>query len=139
MNAQQRHAWYNLAVLSAAVAAYLVLLPYIGPHRAPGAIGILGLWGFGALFYRRRGRPVTLDERDQMIRRTSVAIGYTVFWGAFVAGCMIPWFVLYGRGRETISIQVLPLLVIGGMVVVVITQSVVTLVLYRTACGPSDP
>jgi len=139
MNAQERHAWYNLAVFGAAVAAYLILLRYVGPHRALGALGIFGFWGFGINFYRRHGRRVALDEREQVIRRTSVAIGYTVFWIALVAGCMIPWLVLYGRGRETISIQVLPLLVMGGMVVFVVTQSVTTLVLYRTGRGPSGP
>lgn len=139
MNTQQRKAWFDLGVFAAALAAYLVLLPLVGALPALGSLGLLGLWGLGGqIFYHRRGRWIVFDEREEEILRRSTAIAYNVFWIAFVAGCMIPWSVLFRRGQETISVQVLPHLVFGGLIVVMVTRAVATLLLHRGGPGSGD-
>ncbi len=130
MTAQQRNAWYNLLVFAVAVAAYLVLVPLIGFSRAWGAFGLCGLWGFGVLFYKRKRGRLVQDERDEQIGRRSLLFAYSVFWLYFVGACMIPWGLLFFRGEESISVHVLPHLVFGGMIVVVLAQSVAILIQY---------
>jgi hypothetical protein len=97
VSASQKFAWFNLAVVAACLITVLALAPWLGPRRATGGFGILGLMGFSPLFFRKgRGECIT-DERDQMIWHRSVRIAYAVFWLAFVAACAIPQ-VYHGPG-----------------------------------------
>ena len=97
MNAAQKHAWFNLAVIAATFLTVLALIPVL--HLgALGSFGSLGLLGLGPLFFRRRRGGVVLDERDRFIQGRSVLVAYSVFWLAFVASCMsLP--VVYGSAR----------------------------------------
>ena len=47
---------YSLILLAVTAVAYAVLVMFIGPVRACGAFGLLGLGGFLPLLYRKRGR-----------------------------------------------------------------------------------
>jgi hypothetical protein len=73
MHPQVRRARFNLIVCAITilmtVAAYCVLLGFVGPHRARGAfgfLGFLGLLGLGRLFYHKKPSEagVVLDERS---------------------------------------------------------------------------
>jgi hypothetical protein len=88
MSAWQKLAWFNLAVLASTIVLVVSLIPVLGTTRAHGGLGLLGLLGFAPLFLRG-GRVVIDDERDQMIRLRSGLIGFSIFWLAFVAGCML--------------------------------------------------
>jgi hypothetical protein len=129
MSAWQKVAWFNLAVIASSVVLVLALVPVLGTTRAQGGLGLIGLLGFAPLFSRRGSGVVIEDERDQMIRLRSVLIGYSIFWLAFVAGCMsLP--VLYGwNGLVPVSVVLLG--VWYGMMVVVGVTAVATLVMYR--------
>ncbi len=63
---------YWLILLAATALVYAILAMLIGPGRACGAFGLLGLAGFQPLLYRKRGQTVVMDERDTHIalRRT---------------------------------------------------------------------
>ena len=131
MVVQQKVAWFNLAVISASVFTCIVLIPLIGMPAALGAFGICGLCGFSVVFYRRSRNGVLIDERDQFILRKANAAGLWIFWELFVAACMITWGIIrYLKHQETISVDVLPMLVLGGWVAFIFTQSIATLIQY---------
>ena len=134
MTPQQKHAWFNLIVFTTVLVAYLGLVPFVGTRAALGAMGLCGFWGLGVVFYRKKRGMLAFDERDKQIHGFSLGLAYAVFWVCFVAACMIPWGVFSWYGWESISIEVLPWLVFGGMIVVTVSQSVAILVKY----GRSD-
>ena len=132
LTVQQKVAWYNLAVFGVTVAAYGALVPVLGAIAALGAVGICGLWGLTPLFYRRRKGEVVMDERDQLVNLRAQIAGLWIFWECFVAACMITWGVLrYWKGQNTVSVDVLPCMVFGGMIVFQVSHSIATLVQYR--------
>ena len=131
MVVQQKVAWFNLAVLSAALLAYIILIPLFGAPAALGAFGICGLCGFGVPFYRRRSSGVSSDERDEFILKKATLAGYGTFWVLFVAVSMTTWGVIrYVKHQETVSVDVLPVLVLGGWLAFMFTQSIATLIQY---------
>jgi hypothetical protein len=133
MNVQQKVAWFNIAVFVAALALYGALVPLIGASRALGAYGVLGLWGLGFFFYRRPKSGVLMDERDQLVNARAQVAGLWIFWEFFVAACMITWAVLrYFYHSDIVSVEVLPLMVVGGMVIFVLSYSIAILFQYRT-------
>ncbi|MBT3288173.1 MAG: hypothetical protein HN380_12580, partial [Victivallales bacterium] len=106
MHPQQRHARFNLIVaLSAVVPAgvgYAVLFMLSGPKCAVSAFaffGICGLWGFGGRFYsKKKNSPaVTMDERDEDIKRRAMVIAWAADWLYWGLICMVPWFVVVLR------------------------------------------
>lgn len=50
MTVQQKQAWFTLVVCVAALVAYAVLLPLLGPDRAWGALGSSDSLAFRASF-----------------------------------------------------------------------------------------
>ncbi len=133
MNIHQKVARFNIAVFFAALALYSVLVPLIGAIPALGAYGVLGLWGLGFFYYRRPKRGVLIDERDQLISIRAQVAGLYIFWEFFVAACMITWVVLrYFYHSDTVSVEVLPLMVVGGMAVFILSYSIAILFQYRT-------
>ena len=132
MTLQQKVAWFNLAVSAAAVLAYVALVPFLGTVPALGAFGICGLWGFSVLFYRSREGQVVTDEREQVIAMRSQLAGLWIFWEVFVAACMITWAVVrYHYDRNVVPVDILPALVMGGLIVYEVTQSIAVLIQYR--------
>jgi hypothetical protein len=133
MGPAQRAAWFNLAVIAAAVIAVAALTPRLGYARAQGGFGLLGLLGFGPLFFRRRGGRVVLDERDGMILRRSTILGHSAFWLAFVAACVAaPW--VYGA-RGAVPVIVVQSGVWWGLVLVFAVSSTATLIQYALGGG----
>jgi hypothetical protein len=131
MVAHQRVAWFNLAVLGAAVLTCLVLIPVIGVSAALGAFGICGLCGFTVLFYRNTRKTVLVDERDEFILKKVNMAGLWIFWELFVAAAMITWGVMrYIKHTVTVSVDVLPLLVLGGWLAFMFARSIAILILY---------
>lgn len=137
MNRAQKTAWFTLAVMSLAVGvslgAFCIGLFVLGvpAHRAAGAfgfLGLIGLVGLTPLLFRKGEGKVPCDERDVMIQRRAAFAAYAIFWVLFVAAAMIPWFIL--GPEETITVNYLPWMVLGGMFVVMLVQSIVILQQY---------
>ena len=88
MAAAQKEAWFNLVIVLVVSIGVLALVPVLGPWRAQGWFGVLGLLGFGPFFFRKRAGIVVSDERDDQIRRRSTVIAHVIFWLFFVAACV---------------------------------------------------
>ncbi len=134
MNRMQKIAWFNLIVILLAL-GFSVIAFSIGyfifgaPARQAAAgfgfIGIMGFSGLSPVLFRKDKSKVQFDERDTAIQRKAVGFAYAIFWVLFVAAAMIPWFIIGPNG--TITTNYLPWMVFGGMFVVMLLQSIVTL------------
>jgi hypothetical protein len=136
MSAPQKHAWFNLVVIAATLAIVLLLYPVLG-KGALGGLGFLGLLGLGGFFYRKKRGQVLTDERDNLIHQRSTIAAYSVFWLAFVAaGVLTPLY--YGYDGAVPAILVANA-VWAGVMLLIVTQSVATLVQYsRGSDGTSE-
>ena len=143
-----RHARFNLTVLVIVllptVCAYLVLLLLYGPRMAFLAfafLGLMGLWGFGWRFYRRKpGEPgVVLDERDQLIRDRADLMGWRVSWLYWLLICFVPWcWIVFTSGIEAMIQMGIPLILfpffyLGAGIVYQVTWSLAIVSSYREA------
>ena len=134
MNRMQKIAWFNLIAVSLALGLSVVVFS-IGyfifwvPARQVAAgfgfMGIMGFCGLSPVLFRKDKSKVQFDERDTAIQRKAVGFAYAIFWVLFVAAAMIPWFIIGPNG--TITTNYLPWMVFGGMCVVMLLQSIVTL------------
>jgi hypothetical protein len=104
MGPTQKLAWYNLAVVGLTLAVGAALIPILGPTRAQGAFGCLGLQVFGMLFFRRQQGRTNVDERDAVITQRSYIVAYSVFWAAFVAATMGALFIYGENGAVPVRI-----------------------------------
>jgi hypothetical protein len=137
MNREQKMARFNLIVILASVVlsiiAVSVLYFVVGlpMHRALGGsslMGFCGLAGLSPTLFRKKQGQVSFDERDLLIQKKASLRAYTMFWVLFVAAAMIPFFVLGPKGL--ISVKALPAMVIGGIITIVLVQSIVILEEY---------
>lgn len=135
MTAAQKHAWFTLAVVALSVLTVVALVPILGFRRAMGGFGLLGMLGFGVVFYRKRPGQVMFDERDADIQRRSLIITAAVFWVIFVEVCVfLPWY-YYGE-RGAVPVAVVQSSVWIAWIIVSLIYTVATLVQYGR--GGSD-
>lgn len=140
MNIWQRNAWISLlffAPLWLIFGQLPVLLVYLeGPSwlflsgfAFSTIIGGLS-WLFLLLVNKRKKETGTtkFDERDQLILIRSVLAAYAVLWLYFVAACIYAW--LSASPERSISVNVMPMAIVGGIVVFLIVQSLTTLIQY---------
>lgn len=135
MNRAQKIAWSCLILLLigllTSVAAIIALYPKLGMPGALRGFGCIGLGGLGALsplVFRRDDRGVQLDERDRLFQQRAWFAGYCASYLFFVVVGMTTWF-MYGP-KGTVSVNVLPLTVIGGLMALTLVHSVVILEQY---------
>lgn len=137
MNRAQKIARFNLivvmmalilSVIAVGVLYFVVGLPMRRAFGGFGFIAICGLTGLSPLLYKKEPGKVSFDERDLLIHKKASLGAYSIFWFLFVLAAMIPFFVLGPKG--TISVKYLPTMVFGGMVIVILVQSIVTLEEY---------
>jgi hypothetical protein len=153
MHPQVKHARYNLTVCAIVVlitvAAYLLLLGSVGPHRARGALGFLGflgLLGLGPIFYRKKtgAGGVVLDERDKQIGDRSQVFAWRAVWLYWCLVCLAPWFwVAFRSGLAAVEapfvpVEWLPWVLMAGFIVFMMAWSVSILVHYRRGGQTGD-
>lgn len=114
-----------LSVIAIGVVYFAIGLPIKRALGGFGFIGICGLTAFSPLLYKKESGKVSFDERDLLIQKKASLRAYSIFWFLFVLAAMIPFLVLGPKG--TISVQYLPAIVFGGMFIVTLVQSIVTL------------
>jgi len=87
-------------------------------------------WLFPFTFGRlgKGKKKVTFDERDQLIHKRSVMAAYVVLWLYFVAACVIAWCIVGPHG--SISVNVMPLTLLGGLVIFTLSQGLASLIQY---------
>jgi len=118
----------TLSVMAVGVLYFVVGLPI---QRALGGFAFIAICGFSGLapiLYKKERGKVSFDERDLLIQKKASLRAYTIFWFLFVLAAMIPFFILGPKG--TISVKYLPAMVFGGMITVMLVQSIVTLEEY---------
>lgn len=131
----QKIAWSCLIFISlgllASVAFIIVLYPKLGMPGALRGFGCIGIGGLGALsplVFRKDGREVPFDERDRLFHQRAWFAGYCASYLFFVVIGMATWFMHGPDG--TISVNVLPLTVIGGLMALTLAHSVAILQQY---------
>lgn len=140
MNKAQKNAWISLlfvAPLWLILGQLPVLLIWIeGPSFLHlfsfGCATIIGglCWLFllfSNIIGKRKAR-VDYDERDRLILIRATLAGYVVIWLYFVAACIFAW--LYVAPERSISINVMPMVIVGGIVVFHFVQGLATLIQY---------
>ncbi len=135
MNRAQKIAWSYLISISlgflASVAFIIVLYPKLGMPGALRGFGCIGLGGLGALshlVFKKEHTDVQFDERDRLFHQRAWFAGYCASYLFFVVIGMTTWF-MYGPDG-TISVNVLPLTVIGGLMALTLAHSVTILEQY---------
>ena len=86
------------------------------------------------LISSRIGRPkekVACDERDLFIHKRAVMAAYVALWLYLVAACVIPWCIVGPHG--SISVNIMPLVLLGGLIVFTLAQGLATAVQYGRA------
>ncbi len=140
MNKVQREAWIALLLVVPAWAIFgqlPVLLIYLeGPsflHLFSFACATIigGLSWMLLLFFNRtwkRKIKIEFDERDKLILIRSTLAGYVVLWIYFIAACIYVW--LTASPDRSISVNVMPIVIVEGIAVFIFVQSVTTLIQY---------
>ena len=93
--------------------------------------GLLWLLPYIQRKFRKDKKKIIFDERDQLIHKKVVMFSYIVLWIYFVATCVITWCIVGPHG--SISVNVMPLTLVGGLVLFNCVQGLASLILYR--CG----
>lgn len=129
MSPQQKYAAFNLSVALFAMLAYFVLMPFIGPWRATGAFGMLGLCGLSAfkLYHAAREGRVVSDEREQNVWQRATLVAKSVVWIGLVAAFLVA---LQTLGQEgLVSMHSLALGIWWAFAIFLLVQSAVFLFL----------
>ena len=87
-------------------------------------------WLLILLFNRkwRRKAKIEFDERDKLILIKSTLTGYIVLWIYFIAACIYVW--LTASPDRSVSVNVMPIVIVEGIAVFIFVQSVTTLIQY---------
>jgi hypothetical protein len=135
MNRWQKIAVFNILViffsLSFTVGAVTAIGITIGFSKASagmGFLGFLGLLGLQPVLFRKDKSKVSYDERDALIGRKAVILGFTASYLFFVFACMGCWW--YARADGMINVRVLPLIVVVGYMISELFRSTSLLIMY---------
>ena len=138
MNRTQKVAWFNLAaigggfivvVLFACILAAAKVLAPNGGNISVLALAYLCLVALGSrrLFCEEQGK-VSIDERDEMIRKRASLVGYGTFW--FVSSSIIIGLFFFLGPTGSISVGVLPVVWVSGLAFVIVVHSAAVLFQY---------
>jgi hypothetical protein len=90
--------------------------------------GLFWLFPFIEKKFRKGQKKVSFDERNELIHKRAVMAAYVVLWIYLVAACVITWLIVGPHG--SISVNVMPLTLIGGLVIFTLVQGLATLIQY---------
>jgi hypothetical protein len=76
----------------------------------------------------KQKKKVTFDERDLLIQKKSVMAAYVVLWLYFVTASVTAWCIVGPHG--SISVNVMPLTLLGGLVIFTLAQGVASMIQY---------
>jgi len=135
MNRAQKIAWSCLFALLTgfvlSIVAVALLYTKVGFPRALRGFGLIGLGGLGGLsqlIFRKEQGKVQFDERDRLFHKRAWFAGYCASYLFFVTVCMTTWFIYGPKG--TVSVNMLPLTVIGGLMALTLVHSITILEQY---------
>ena len=137
MNRAQKIAWFSLIMVTLAFGLSLITVSVLHfgyglpMRRAAGGFGFIGIMGLSALapvLFKKDKGEVKLDERDLLIKNKAMLAAYYGFWPIFVIAAMVPFFIYGPDGM--VSVKYLCSMVFGGMFIVILVLSLVTLQEY---------
>jgi hypothetical protein len=141
MNRYQKLSWLNLIVITATI---IITTAAIAIEIHIRGFSTYGFWFItplvilqfkSYLFKKPQGSDkVISDERDSLIIKRAVSIAYTTFWIVLVAASFLSFLII--GPRNSVPTITLPLMVIGGGLLMKIVCSVAILVQY--AKGAAD-
>jgi hypothetical protein len=134
MNTQEKQAWFSLCVLAAAVTGYASLYAISKSHlAASSAFSLMALLAAQGLIDRgkRKEGVVLADERDTQINSLSLVAAYSIFWVAFVAATVAPFFLMGEDAIMRIRTADLATIVWPAMCLVIFVRSSAVIFLYR--------
>ena len=73
-------------------------------------------------------KKICFDERDQSIHKKAVMAAYVALWLYFVTACVTTWCIVGPTG--SVSVNVMPLTLVGGLVVFIFVQSLAAMIQY---------
>jgi len=76
----------------------------------------------------RRRKKIYTDERDLQISKNAAFVAQTVLWFYFVGACLVAWWRVGPEGN--VSVHVMPLVLVGGLAIFTLVQSVTAFVQY---------
>lgn len=133
MNRIQKKAWTNITFLLISGVAVFIL--YLFGFHAAVLILTFGLCSTaGHIFastFKNGPDSVPFDERDQLIELKANRICFNFAFSAFVVVCVAFWVYYRLRGIETISIDVLTVLIWPPFITQFLSHDIIILVLYH--------
>ena len=124
-------AWYCVGVLALCFVTFLILMPFIGPDRAVGGFGFLGLFGFIPLFPYIVFPKEKQDERDIAFLRRALFSGFCLGFSAIMSVTgVLAFSCQFLRGDSSIPVQFMWSAPYIGMVTGIFAFSFTLLQLY---------
>jgi hypothetical protein len=133
MNRTQKESWTMLICM--ALAGIVVFFMFrTGFSSALLMLAFGGVCSVGgivvpALFKKDAGQTV-FDERDRQIELKTTRISFVLSWIVFLWVCLGLWLYFHHRGTETISINMLSVIVWPPAITLFLSHSVIRLILY---------
>ena len=141
MNKIQEEAWVSLFLVVPAVVicgalaiglAYVQALPLAFLLIQFAAfnvfLGFLGFTPFITSKILKKRKRIIFDERDKIINKRAAFVSFVFVWLYFVIACITVWWMFGPQG--TVSVNLLPAILIGGLIVIIIVRSVAILIQY---------
>jgi hypothetical protein len=135
MNRYQKLAWWNLIVITATIITTTAAITIEFHIRG---FSTIGFWFITPLIILKFNRflfkkpkdqnQVVSDERDSLIIKRSVSISYTTFWVVLVAASFLSFLII--GPRNSVPTITLPLMVLGGGLLMKIVCSAAMLIQY---------
>ena len=91
--------------------------------------GLLWLLPYIQRKFGKAKKKIIFDERDQLIHKKAVMVSYIALWIYFVAACVVTWCIVGPNG--SISVNVMPLTLVGGLVLFNCSQSLASIIQYH--------
>lgn len=140
MKSQKEEAWIGLLlgvpilVIPSVVAVFIAYdkgLSFAPLLMFTGTVvwgGLLWLLPYVQSKFHKDKKKITFDERDQLIHKKVVMVSYVALWLYFVAASVVTWCIVGPNG--SISVNVMPLTLVGGLVLFNFVQGLTTLIQY---------
>jgi hypothetical protein len=137
MNRIQKISWLNIICCGTALilssVSVAILFYFFGFPVASAGLGFLGISGFtglGAVIFKKDPGAVSFDERDHLINSKAARAGFVLSYLVFILVCMGLWGYYQFQNVETISINILPMLVWPPFFTALLGHAVAILILY---------
>jgi hypothetical protein len=134
MSTQEKQSFFSIAVLAASALVFVVLIAVTRSQIvASSAFALTALLPAERLIDRRERRSgrVIYDERDAAINTRATNFAHFLFWLAFVAAAMAPFFILGPNAILRIKTTDICFVIWCAVFIVILTKSIATIVLYR--------